>query len=205
MPPVTIGILALQGAFREHRRAFARLGVDAIEVRLPRHLDRVDALVVPGGESTTMAKLMLAYQLDTAIAAFHADGGAVWGTCAGAILIAREVVGRPDQPRLNLIDLAVARNAYGRQVASFEADLTVAGLERPFRGVFIRAPRIVATGPGVEVLARHGGDAVAAASGRVLATVFHPELAGDDRLHALFLDRFARPAATAASPMKGRA
>lgn len=197
---MTIGILALQGAFREHRRAFARLGVDATEVRLPRHLDGLDALVVPGGESTTMAKLMLAYELDTAIAAFHAGGGAVWGTCAGAILIAREVVGRPEQPRLDLIDLAVARNAYGRQVASFEADLTIGGLDRPFRGVFIRAPRIVATGPGVEVLARHQGDAVAAASGRVLATVFHPELAGDDRLHALFLDRFARPAAASADP-----
>ena len=169
-------------------------------VRLPRHLDGLDALVVPGGESTTMAKLMLAYELDTAIAAFHAGGGAVWGTCAGAILIAREVVGRPEQPRLDLIDLAVARNAYGRQVASFEADLTIGGLDRPFRGVFIRAPRIVATGPGVEVLARHQGDAVAAASGRVLATVFHPELAGDDRLHALFLDRFARPAAASADP-----
>ena len=199
-----IGILALQGAFREHRRAFARLGVDATEVRLPRHLDGLDALVVPGGESTTMAKLMLAYELDTAIAAFHADGGAVWGTCAGAILIAREVVGRPEQPRLGLIDLAVARNAYGRQVASFEADLSVGGLDRPFRGVFIRAPRIVAAGPDVEVLARHAGDAVAAASGRVLATVFHPELAGDDRLHALFLDRFARPAATVAASAKGR-
>jgi len=201
---VKIGILALQGAFREHRRAFARLGVDATEVRLPRHLDGLDALVVPGGESTTMAKLMLAYELDTAIAAFHADGGAVWGTCAGAILIAREVVGRPEQPRLGLIDLAVARNAYGRQVASFEADLSVGGLDRPFRGVFIRAPRIVAAGPDVEVLARHAGDAVAAASGRVLATVFHPELAGDDRLHALFLDRFARPAATVAASAKGR-
>jgi 5'-phosphate synthase pdxT subunit len=205
MPPVTIGILALQGAFREHRRAFARLGVDATEVRLPRHLDGLDGLVVPGGESTTMAKLMLAYELDTAIADFHARGGAVWGTCAGAILIAREVVGRPEQPRLDLIDLSVARNAYGRQVASFEADLDVAGLDRPFRGVFIRAPRIVASGPGVEVLARHAGDAVAAASGRVLATVFHPELAGDDRLHALFLDRFARPAAAQAASAKGRA
>jgi 5'-phosphate synthase pdxT subunit len=204
MPPVKIGILALQGAFREHRRAFARLGVDATEVRLPRHLDGLDALVVPGGESTTMAKLMLAYQLDSAIAAFHANGGAVWGTCAGAILIAREVVGRPEQPRLDLIDLTVARNAYGRQVASFEADLTIDGLDGPFRGVFIRAPRIVATGPEVEVLARHDGDAVAAASGRVLATVFHPELAGDDRLHALFLDRFARRAAATAAPAKGR-
>lgn len=203
MPFVRIGVLALQGAFREHRLAFARLGVDAVEVRLPSHLDGLQALVVPGGESTTMAKLMLSYRLDGAIAAFHAAGGAVWGTCAGAILIARDVVGRPEQPRLDLIDLAVARNAYGRQVASFEADLEVAGLDRPFRGVFIRAPRIVSTGPGVEVLARHAGDVVAAASSRVLATVFHPELAGDDRLHALFLDRFARPAAPAA-PAKGR-
>lgn len=189
MLPMKIGILALQGAFREHRRALARVGQEGREVRLPEHLDGLDGLVIPGGESTTMAKLMVAYGLDRAIVAFQRGGGAVWGTCAGAILIAREVLGRPDQPRLNLIDLVVARNAYGRQVASFEADLDVAGLDAPFRGVFIRAPRIVEVGGGVDVLATHDDVPVAVAAGRVMATVFHPELSNDDRLHRLFLDR----------------
>lgn len=187
-----VGILALQGAFREHRRAFERLGLEVREVRLPAHLEGLSALVVPGGESTTMAKLMVAYRLDRAIRAFHDEGGAVWGTCAGAILVARDIVGRPEQPRLGLLPIEVARNAYGRQIASFEADLDVEGLDRPFRAVFIRAPRIAGVDEGVEVLARHAGDPVAVAHGRVMATVFHPELSRDDRLHALFLDRFAR-------------
>lgn len=186
-----VGILALQGAFREHRRAFERLGREVREVRLPAHLDGLGALVVPGGESTTMAKLMVAYGLDRAIRTFHDEGGAVWGTCAGAILVARDIVGRPEQPRLGLLPIEVARNAYGRQIASFEADLDVDGLDRPFRAVFIRAPRIARVEEGVEVLARHAGDPVAVAHGRVMATVFHPELSRDDRLHALFLDRFA--------------
>jgi len=202
---MVVGVLALQGAFREHRRALARLGVEAREVRLPAHLDGLGGLIIPGGESTTMAKLMVSYGLDAAIPAFHARGGAVWGTCAGAILIAREVVGRPEQPRLDLIDLSVARNAYGRQIASFEADLDVVGLDAPFRGVFIRAPRIAAAGPDVEVLARHDGDPVAVASGRVLATVFHPELSADDRFHRLFLERFVRPEAPRDGATKGSA
>lgn len=188
---MNVGILALQGAFREHRRAFARLGHDAREVRLPAHLDGLDGLVVPGGESTTIAKLMAAYGLDDAIRAFHAGGGTVWGTCAGAILIATEIVGRPEQPRLGLLPMTVERNAYGRQIASFEADLDVAGFDRPFRAVFIRAPRIAAVGDGVDVLARHAGDPVMVARGRTMATVFHPELAHDDRVHAAFLERCA--------------
>jgi len=208
MRRMNVGILALQGAFREHRRAFARLGVDTCEVRLPRDLAGLDGLVVPGGESTTMAKLMLAYRLDDAIASFHAAGGAIWGTCAGAILVARDIVGRPDQPRLGLLPMVVARNAYGRQVASFEADLDFTGFERPFRAVFIRAPRIAAVDDDVQVLARYQGDPVAVAHGRVLATVFHPELSKDDRVHQLFLERFgARPEpadrAAARSPSGG--
>lgn len=186
---MNVGILALQGAFREHRLAFGRLGVAAREVRLPAHLDGLDALVIPGGESTTMAKLMAAYGLDDAITAFHAGGGAVWGTCAGAIAIASEIEGRPQQPRLSLLPATVARNAYGRQVASFEADLDVAGLGAPFRAVFIRAPRILEVFHGTEVLASHRGDPVAVLSGRTMATVFHPELSKDDRIHALFLGR----------------
>lgn len=200
---MVVGALALQGAFREHRRALERIGVEAREVRLPAHLTGVHALIVPGGESTTMAKLMVAYGLDDAIRSFHGAGGAVWGTCAGAILIARDVLGRPDQPRLDLIDMSVARNAYGRQIASFEADLDVSGLDAPFRGVFIRAPRIASVGPDVDVLARHDGDPVAVGSGRVLATVFHPELSGDERFHRLFLERFVQPAAASAEAPKG--
>jgi len=186
-----VGVLALQGAFREHRRALERLGANVREVRLPAHLEGLDAVVIPGGESTTMAKLMRAYDLEAALRTFVERGGAVWGTCAGAILIARTIQGRPDQPRLGLLDLTIARNAYGRQVASFEADVDVVGLDAPFRGVFIRAPRILEVGDDVDVLARHDGDPVAVASGRVLATVFHAELTGDDRLHAAFLTRIA--------------
>lgn len=187
---MNVGILALQGAFREHRLAFARLGVTAREVRLPAHITGLDALVVPGGESTTMAKLMAAYGLDREITAFHASGGAVWGTCAGAIAIASDIAGRPEQPRLGLLPCTVARNAYGRQVASFEADLDVAGLPEPFHAVFIRAPRIVSVGEGVEVLARYGDDPVMIGAGRTMATVFHPELSRSDAIHALFLRRF---------------
>lgn len=188
---MTIGVLALQGAFREHVHAFRRLGVEAREVRLPRQLDGLAGLVVPGGESTTMAKLMAAYGLDRAVPAFCEAGGAVWGTCAGAITVASEIAGRPEQPRLGLLEMTVARNAYGRQVASFEADLAVEGLDAPFHAVFIRAPRIERVGEDVEVLSRWEGHPVAAGRGRVLATVFHPELSGDDRLHRLFLQRFA--------------
>jgi len=188
---MNIGLLALQGAFREHRLAFERVGAEVHEVRLPAHLDGLDGLVIPGGESTTMAKLMRAYELDDAIAAYHAGGGAVWGTCAGAILVAEAILARPEQPHLSLLPITVERNAYGRQVASFEADLNVTGLDAPFRAVFIRAPRIADAGDEVDVLARFRGDPVAVAHGRTMATVFHPELSGDDRVHALFLDRLA--------------
>jgi pyridoxal 5'-phosphate synthase pdxT subunit len=187
--PPSVGVLALQGAFREHRRAFERLGARVVEVRKPAHLAGLCGLVIPGGESSTMAKLMHAYGLDEAIPAFHVAGGAVWGTCAGAIAVATQIAGHPDQPRLALLDLVVARNAYGRQVDSFEADLTVAGLDAPFHGVFIRAPRILRVGDGLRTLASLDGDAVAVQGERVLATVFHPELSGDDRLHRLFLER----------------
>lgn len=191
MGTVNVGILALQGAFREHRRAFGRLGIDASEVRLPRDLSGLHALVIPGGESTTMAKLMRAYELDEAITVFAREGGTIWGTCAGAIAVATEIEDRPEQPRLGLLDMRVARNAYGRQVASFEADLDVSGLGDPFRAVFIRAPRILQVGADVEVLASYREDPVMVASGRLMATVFHPELSNDDRIHALFLERAA--------------
>lgn len=197
-PPV--GVLALQGAFREHRLAFERLGVEAREVRKPEQLAGLAGIVIPGGESTTMAKLMAAYGFDRALPAFHAAGGGLWGTCAGAIAVATEIDGRPDQPRLGRLDMTVARNAYGRQVASFEADIEVAGIDGPFRGVFIRAPRILRVGVGVETLAVYDGDPVAVASGRTVATVFHPELSGDDRLHALVMGRWAGGGTNGAHP-----
>lgn len=183
-----IGVLALQGAFREHRKAFERLGADVREVRLPRHLEGLDGVVIPGGESTTMAKLMAGYRLDDALRGFHAEGGAVWGTCAGAIAIATDIAGHPEQLRLRFLDMTVERNAYGRQVASFEADLEFAGLHTPFHAIFIRAPRIASVGPGVDVLATWEEDAVAVRRGRTMATVFHPELSDDDRIHRFFLE-----------------
>lgn len=184
----TVGVLALQGAFREHRLAFERLGADVVEVRLARQLAGVAGLVIPGGESTTMAKLMAAYGFDDAIPEFVSAGGVVWGTCAGAIALATDIVANPDQPRLGLIDITVDRNAYGRQVASFEANVEVKGLNGAVHVLFIRAPRIVRTGPRVEVLARYDGEPVLVRSGAVMAGVFHSELSGDDRIHALFLD-----------------
>jgi len=196
--PPLIGVLALQGAFREHRQALERLGVAVSEVRLPRHLDGLHGVIIPGGESTTMAKLMRDYGLDRALESFHRDGGALWGTCAGAIELASDIVGFPEQPRLGLMPMSVVRNDYGRQVASFEADLDIRGLDAPFHALFIRAPRIVAVGEGVEVLARYEGDIVAAAAPQLMATVFHPELLGDDRVHALFVERVCRLPLTAA-------
>ena len=186
-----MGVLALQGAFREHKEAFERLGADVTEVRLPEHLAGLQGVVIPGGESTTMAKLMQLYGLDAALTDFYRNGGAVWGTCAGAIAVASELAGRPEQPRLGLLELTVARNDYGRQVASFETDLSVTDFSTPFRAVFIRAPRITHIGEGVRVLARLDGDPVMVAEGKLLATVFHPELSGDDRIHARFLEMAA--------------
>ena len=157
-------------------------------MRLPRHLEGLSGIVIPGGESTTMVKLMQLYGLDEALKTFYGEGGAVWGTCAGAIAIAHDVAGRPEQPRLGLLDLGVARNDYGRQVASFETDLNVVGFSSPFRAIFIRAPRMTRVGPEVKVLASYQGDPVMIAKDKLLATVFHPELSGDDRIHAYFLE-----------------
>lgn len=173
-----IGVLALQGAFREHASALRRAGADVVDVRLPGQLDGVDGLVIPGGESTTITKLAALYGLDEAIRSFDRP---VFGTCAGMILV--------DRDHLGLADIAVDRNAYGRQVASFEADLSLDGDERPFRGVFIRAPRVRALGPGVEVLAELDGEPVLLRDGDVLVAAFHPELTDDPRVHERFLER----------------
>ena len=183
-----IGVLALQGAFREHKRVLEGLEAEVTEVRLPEQLAGLSGVVIPGGESTTMAKLMVAYGLDEALRDYYHAGGAIWGTCAGAIAVATDIVGFPEQPRLGLLDIGVARNAYGRQVASFETDVEVTGLNEPFPAVFICAPRITQVGSGVEVLASYDGDPVMVAGNRLMATVFHPELSSDGRIHRYFLE-----------------
>jgi pyridoxal 5'-phosphate synthase pdxT subunit len=183
-----IGVLALQGAFREHRQMFEKLGAKVIEVRFPEQLENLQGIVVPGGESTTIVKLMGSYGFDKALPEFYKGGGAIWGTCAGAIAIAKDIVGYPEQPRLGLMDMAVERNAYGRQVASFETDVDVETFDTPFHVVFIRAPRIASVGKEVEVLATFKDDPIMVKQGQLMATVFHPELTKDTRIHRYFLE-----------------
>ena len=184
---MNIGVLALQGAFREHRQTFEKLGAKVTEVRFPGQLRDLQGIVIPGGESTTMAKLMLSYGFDKALPEFYKRGGAIWGTCAGAIMIAKDIVGYPEQLRLGLMDIAVERNAYGRQVASFETDVNVKTFDKPFHVVFI-APRIVSVGKEVEVLATFKDDPIMVKQERLMATVFHPELTEDTRIHRYFLE-----------------
>ncbi len=183
-----IGVLALQGAFREHRWMLERCGAEAVEVRKPDDLDDLAGLVIPGGESTTIGKLLVEWGLMDKIRERAAAGMAVYGTCAGMILLAREIAGS-DQPRLGLMDVTVRRNAFGRQRESFEADLKVPefGAE-PVRAVFIRAPFIESAGPDVKVLAAVGDRIVIARQGKLLATAFHPELTDDDRIHKYFIE-----------------
>lgn len=166
------------------------LGVSTVAVRLPEQLGELNGLIIPGGESTAIAKLMKAYGFYEPIRQQHGAGMAIWGTCAGAILLAAEVLDAlPDQESLGIMDIAVRRNAYGRQVDSFEADLDFRHLaDGAYRGVFIRAPWIESVGENVETLARHDGHIVAARQGDLLATTFHPELTGDPRIHRFFLD-----------------
>jgi 5'-phosphate synthase pdxT subunit len=185
---VNVGVLAVQGDVIEHVRVLADLGVETTEVRLPAHLEHVDGLIIPGGESTTIGKLVVRYGLDQAISARVQEGMSVYGTCAGMILMARTVHGG-EPPLLRLMDITVLRNAYGRQVDSFEANLDVPVLGRPpVRAVFIRAPIIEETGPGVDVLASLDGRPVLARERSFLVSSFHPELSPDGRVHRYFLD-----------------
>jgi 5'-phosphate synthase pdxT subunit len=172
-----IGVLALQGNFREHAAMLRRLGADPVEVRKPEQLAGLDGLVIPGGESTTFMRLMRLYGLEEAIRRFEQP---VLGTCAGLIVL--------DHDHLGLVDVEVARNAYGRQVFSFEADLDLVGEEKPLRGVFIRAPRVERAGKEVEVLGALDDEPVLLRQGRFLVATFHPELTDDPRVHELFLD-----------------
>lgn len=186
--PLRIGVLALQGDFAEHIAMLAECGVDAVEVRTEAQLRAVDGLILPGGESTTIARLLIAFGLMGPLRDRIAAGLPAWGTCAGAILLAKHVPNL-DRPPLAVMDITVERNAFGRQIDSFEADLAIAGVPgAPLRAIFIRAPIITAVGPKVEVLASlPGGEVVAAREGNLLATSFHPELTRDRRLHELFV------------------
>jgi 5'-phosphate synthase pdxT subunit len=172
-----IGILAVQGDFREHAAMLRRLGAEAVEVRKPEQLENLNGLVIPGGESTAIMRLIRIYGLEDALRRFARP---VFGTCAGMIVLGRD--------QLGLVDVAVRRNAYGRQVASFETDLELAGEDEPLRGVFIRAPRVAEVGSGVEVLAAHEGEPVLLREGRFLVASFHPELTEDTRVHERFLE-----------------
>lgn len=188
---MTIGVLALQGAFREHLEMLERCGVQGREVRTVADLNGVQGLIIPGGESTTIAKLMQRYALDQAILRRVSEGMPLFGTCAGLILMAREIEGS-DQPRLGVMDITARRNAFGRQVDSFECDLEVPELgPEPVRAVFIRAPYISHVANGVQVLGAIEGKIVLARQGRLLASAFHPELTTDTRIHRMFLDLVA--------------
>ena len=183
-----VGIVALQGAFREHREALDALGVETVEVRTPAALAAIDALILPGGESTTIGRLLATSELLPALRDGLEDGLPVLGTCAGVILLATEVVdGRDDQPTLDALDVTVRRNGYGTQLQSFEAPLAITGFGAAFPGVFIRAPVLERVGADVIVLATHDDRPVLVASGPVWGTTFHPELSGDLRVHERFL------------------
>jgi len=195
-----IGVLALQGAFREHLQTLASIGVEGVPVRLPSDLDGVSGLIIPGGESTTMRQLIDRWQMREPILRLAEDGAPLFGTCAGMIVLAREIAGG-EPPILPLLDVTVERNAFGRQLDSFESDLNVPVLgDQPVHGVFIRAPVIARTGPDVDVLARLDDDRVVAVRQRnVIATAFHPELARETRFHRLV----ATMAAEHADPAEG--
>ncbi|HSM38433.1 MAG TPA: pyridoxal 5'-phosphate synthase glutaminase subunit PdxT [Candidatus Limnocylindrales bacterium] len=187
--PRRVGVLALQGAVREHLEAIRAIGAEAVPVRLPADLEGLDALILPGGESTTMRRLIDRYGLREPIMRMAAEGRPMLGTCAGMILLASGIADG-EEPVLGLLDMVVERNAYGRQLDSFEADVDLPAIgEAPLHGVFIRAPVVSRAGPGVEVLARDGeGRPIAVRQGRLLATAFHPELTNDRRLHRLLLE-----------------
>ena len=183
-----IGVLALQGAFAEHIAILKNLGVETAEVRLPEELDDIDGLIIPGGESTTITKLMLSYELADKIKSLASDGLPIMGTCAGMIMLALKV-DKNDRLPTGIMDIAVKRNAFGRQVDSFEIDLNIPAIgDEPYHAIFIRAPKIEHAGPNVDILAKLSDDTIVAAQeGNLIALAFHPELTADNRLHKYFL------------------
>ena len=188
-----VGVLALQGAFNLHIQALERLDVEAIEVKSPENLNSVEALIIPGGESTTMSFLIESSGIFDALRKSSDNGMPILGTCAGMILLSSKIIdGRSDQKNLSLIDIETRRNGYGRQIDSFESDLSIEGFDGSFRGVFIRAPLVEKVGSKVEVLCQVNGRPVMCKQGSVLVTSFHPELADDDRIHAEFLEMLSK-------------
>lgn len=187
MPMITIGVLGLQGAVREHVRSVEACGAEAVVVKRVEELAEIDGLIIPGGESTTIRKLLDKYGFMEPLKEFAAKGKPMFGTCAGLILLAKELVGYREH-HLGLFDVTVERNSFGRQKESFEAELFIRGLDEPFVGVFIRAPHIVKVGEHVEVLAKHEGRIVAAREGQFLGCSFHPELTEDHRITELFME-----------------
>lgn len=185
-----IGVLALQGAVREHSRSIEACGAEAVAVKRPADLNGLDALILPGGESTTMRRLIDRYGFMQPLRDFAASGKPMFGTCAGLILLAKEIVGY-DEPHLGVMDVKVERNSFGRQVDSFEADLAINGLDAPFNAVFIRAPHIVSAGPSTEILCEHEGKIVMARAGQFLGCSFHPELTDDHRITQYFIGMVA--------------
>jgi 5'-phosphate synthase pdxT subunit len=186
---VKVGVLALQGAFGLHVKALERLGIDAIEVRSLENFDASEALIIPGGESTTMSFLLESSGIFDSLRERSAEGMPILGTCAGMILLSSKITdGRSDQKPLNLMGIEIRRNGYGRQIDSFESDLSIEGFDGSFRGIFIRAPLVEAVSEEVEVLAEVNGRPVMCRQGSIIATSFHPELADDDRIHAEFLE-----------------
>jgi 5'-phosphate synthase pdxT subunit len=192
--PLRIGVLAVQGNFREHAAVLRRLGAEPVEVRLPAQLDGLDGLILPGGESTAITRLMHLYGIDEALRSF---GGPIFGTCAGMIILDRE--------HLGLADIRVERNAFGRQVKSFEADIDIGHGDEPVRAVFIRAPWIAEAGPDVDVLAEVDGHPVLARQGRILVAAFHPELTDDTRIHELFLSQVREATSVDSAELEKRA
>lgn len=183
-----IGVLALQGAFREHQKILAACGIETVQIRKKTQLEGISGLIIPGGESTTIGKLMNEFALFEPLREMGKDGLPVFGTCAGLILLAKIINGF-EQTRLNLMDISVERNAFGRQVDSFEADLEIPVLgAQPYRAVFIRAPYVTDVGSGVQVLAKYEEKIVLVRQGKFLAAAFHPELTGDVRLHRYFIE-----------------
>lgn len=182
-----IGVLALQGAVAEHIRMIEKAGGEGVMVKRTEQLDDIEGIIIPGGESTTIGKLMRTYQFIEALREFSRQGKPIFGTCAGLIVLASDIVGQ-EETHLGLMDIRVARNAFGRQRESFETDLDIKGIDKDVRAVFIRAPLIERVGDGVDVLATYQGSIVAARQGHLLAASFHPELTDDERMHSYFLD-----------------
>ncbi|MHC5561013.1 pyridoxal 5'-phosphate synthase glutaminase subunit PdxT [Bacillus spizizenii] len=182
-----IGVLGLQGAVSEHVKQIKALGLEAVVIKKPEQLEQIDGLILPGGESTTMRKLIDRYDFFDPLKEFYKAGKVIFGTCAGMVLVAKELAGS-EESHLGIIDISVKRNAFGRQIASFEVDLDITGLEDPFKAVFIRAPYIESAGQNVEVLAKYDGKIVAAREGNVLTCAFHPELTADTRFLQLFVE-----------------